>query len=235
MFRRRIAVHSYDLRGHGRSGGERGYVKRFDDYRQDTHRFLQLVAEQYPSQPLFLFGHSLGGLIVLDQALYFPGTMAGVIASSPHLGDPPISPLVDAISRVMSSVWPTFSLPAGIDATALSRDQKIVRAYAEDPLLHGRGTARLAVEVSKTVAATQAAAPRFQSPLLMYHGTADRVTQIEASQHFYDRVPGQNKAFIAYEDGHHECHNDIHHERVTMEVAQWVEAEITIAARQSEQ
>lgn len=232
---RRLAVHSYDLRGHGRSAGQRGHIKHFAEFRQDTHDFIQLARAQYPALPFFLFGHSMGGLIVLDQALHYPQGLNGVIASSPHLGDPPISALLTNLSRLMSAVWPGFSLSAGLDPAGLSRDSDVVQAYSSDPLLHGKGTARLAVELSKTVAATQAAAARFEPPLLMYQGTADPITQIEASRRFYDNVPGPNKTFINYEDALHECHNDIHHERVSMEVGQWIETEIAIAARQREQ
>jgi alpha-beta hydrolase superfamily lysophospholipase len=235
LVRRRIAVYSYDLRGHGRSAGQRGHISHFDDFRQDTRRFCKLVTAQHPTLPFFLFGHSLGGLIVLDQALYYPEGIDGVIASSPHLGDPPISPFLDLVSKVMSSVWPSFSVNAGIDASALSRDSNIIQAYKTDPLVHGKGTARLAVEISHTVAETQTAAPRFQPHLLIYHGTADRVTQIAASRQFYDNVRSKEKAFIVYEDAYHECHNDIHHERVTMEVGQWVESEVAVAARQRQQ
>lgn len=235
LLRRQMAVHSYDLRGHGRSAGQRGHIKHFADFRQDTHDFMRLVAAQHPGLPLFLFGHSLGGLIVLDQALHYPQGLDGIIASSPHLGDPPISAALQTISRVMSAVWPSFSLSAGLDPAGLSRDEDVVQAYRNDPLLHGKGTARLAVELSKTVAATQAAASRFEPPLLMYQGTADPVTEINASRRFYENVPGKNKAFISYEDALHECHNDIHHERVSMEVAQWIESEIAIAAEQRPQ
>jgi alpha-beta hydrolase superfamily lysophospholipase len=232
MVRRRMAVYSYDLRGHGRSAGQRGHVRHFDDFRQDTHRFIELVKAQHPRLPFFLFGHSLGGLIVLDQALQYPQGLDGVIASAPHLGNPPISPLLATLSKIMSGVWPGFSMNAGLDATALSRDESISQAYLKDPLLHGKGTARLAVELSKAVAETQAAAPRFTPPLLMYQGTADRLTQIEASRQFYDNVQSKDKTFISYDGGYHENHNDIHHERVTMEVAQWVESEIAIVSQQ---
>ena len=92
LVKRRLAVYSYDLRGHGRSPGQQGYIEHFDDYRQDTRTFVNFVSENHLDLPLFLFGHSMGGLIALDQALHYSEGLNGVIASAPHLGNPAAAP-----------------------------------------------------------------------------------------------------------------------------------------------
>jgi alpha-beta hydrolase superfamily lysophospholipase len=123
---------------------------------------------------------------------------------------------------------------AGIDNTGLSRDPNVVQDFLDDPLCPGKGTAGLASELSKTVADTNANAAGFQPPLLITHGTADRITNPEASRRFYEKVTSTNKTFIAYEGGYHEGHNDIHRERVLIDIAQWLEEQIRIITRQPE-
>lgn len=231
---RRIAVYSFDQRGHGRSPGQRGYINSFSEYRDDVLTFTRLVAGQEPDIPLFLLGHSMGGLIGLDFGLHHPQEVNGVIASSPHLSDPPVSPILITLSRALSTVWPTFSMDAGMDNTGLSRDPDVVQTFLDDPLNHGKGTARLATELSKAVAGTNANAASFQPPLLIIHGTADRLTDPEASRRFYEKVTSSNKTFIAYEGGYHEGHNDIHHDRVTIDIAQWLDKQIQIITPQPE-
>ena len=234
LVKRRLAVYSYDLRGHGRSPGQQGYIEHFDDYRQDTRTFVNFVSENHPDLPLFLFGHSMGGLIALDQALHYSEGLNGVIASAPHLGNPPVAPLKLTAGRLLSRVWPSFSMDAGLDESALSRDEAAVQAYRDDPLVHGRGTARLATELAEAVAETQANAQRLQPPLLIYFGSDDRLTNPEDSQRFYNNVRSADKSIIIYEGGHHENHNDIHYERVVIEIAQWIEAQTLIASQKQE-
>ncbi len=109
---RGIAVYSFDLRGHGRSPGQRGYIDSFASYRDDVLTFTRLVAAQQPDVPLFLLGHSMGGLIVLNFGQHYPQAVNGVIATSPHLSDPPVSPILITLSRALSNIWPTFSMDA---------------------------------------------------------------------------------------------------------------------------
>jgi alpha-beta hydrolase superfamily lysophospholipase len=231
---RRIAIYSFDQRGHGRSPGQRGHIDSFSAFREDALIFTRLVASQEPDIPLFLFGQSMGGLIVLDFGLHHPQEIHGVIASSPHLSDPPVSPILITMSRALSNVWPTFSMDAGIDNSGLSRDPDIVKTFLDDPLCHGKGTPRLATELSKAVVETNANAAGFQPPLLITHGTADRMTDPEASRRFYEKVNSPNKKYIAYEGGYHEGHNDIHRERVIIDIAQWLEEQIRVITQQPE-
>lgn len=231
---RGMALYGYDQRGHGRSPGQRGHIDSFNQFRDDLLTFMHLVADQEPDIPLFLMGHSMGGLIVLDFGLHHPNTMRGVIASAPHLSDPPVSPIVATIGRLCSRVWPTFSMDAGLDTSGLSRKAQVVRAYEEDPLVHGKGTARLSTEVAAIVVETNANAASFQPPLLIFHGTADPLTNPEASRRFYEEVPSSNKRYISYKGGLHEGHNDIHQERVVIDVAQWIEEQIRIVEEQPE-
>lgn len=235
LLRHGMAVYGYDLRGQGRSSGKEGHIDHFDDYRQDTRIFNDFVRQRHPDLPLFLFGHSMGGLIALDQALNYPDGLSGVIASVPLIGTPAINPVKLVAARALSRLWPSFSMDAGLDETAISRDIAAIQAYRDDPLVRGRGTARLATELEDAMAETQANAHLLQTPLLIYFGSEDRITSPEYSKRFYNNVQHADKSIIIYEGGYHESHNDIHNERVGIEVAQWIEAQLLTASQEQEQ
>jgi alpha-beta hydrolase superfamily lysophospholipase len=235
LLQHHLAVYAYDLRGHGRSSGKEGHVDHFDDYRQDTRKFIDFAHQRHPGLPLFLFGHSMGGLIALDQALYFPEELSGVIASTPLIGTPAVNPVKLWSARLLSRLWPTLSMNVGLDETAISRDEEVVRAYRDDPLVRGRGSVRLATELEDAMSETQANAHLLKIPLLIYFGSEDQITSPEYSKRFYNNVQNTDKSIIIYDGGYHECHNDIHNERVGIEVSQWIEAQIMIAAQKQQQ
>ena len=137
--------------------------------------------------PLYLLGMSLGGLVVLDYALHHPDGLRGVIALSPPLGALGVPAPLLALGRVMSRVWPRFSLETAMDLSGLSRDPAIVERVLADPLFHRRGTARLSTEVTRTIARVQSEAGRFAVPLLVQHGAADRMVPPDGSRRFVRR------------------------------------------------
>jgi alpha-beta hydrolase superfamily lysophospholipase len=220
---RGYAVYGFDLRGHGRSPGKRGFIRSWSDYRGDTAAFLKMVAEKEPRRPLFLYGHSLGGLIVLDYVLHTPEGLKGVIASGPSLGAPGISPFLLAVSRILSVILPSFAMDTKLDATTISRDPLVVKAYKEDPLVHSMGTARLGGEMNATVLWTQAHAQDIRLPLLIVQGAEDRLAPAPDSRRFFDHVTYADKERIEYPGGFHEPHNDIEHPKVMADIERWVE------------
>ncbi|MGA7670567.1 MAG: lysophospholipase, partial [Nitrolancea sp.] len=218
-----FAVYGFDLRGHGRSPGQRAFIRSWDDYRQDVRAFLNLVAEEQPGQPHFLLGHSLGGIIVLDFALRHPDGLRGVIALGPAIGELGISPALRALARVVSRVRPSFSLGTGLEASAISRDPEVVAAYRSDPLVHDRGTARLGVESERIVDFIHSHAAELRLPLLIQHGEADRIAGIDGSRRFIANVTEPDKTLIEYPGAYHQVHNDLCHETVTADLLAWLE------------
>lgn len=203
------AIYALDTRGHGRSPGQRGYVTRWTEFREDVGAFVRLVGEREAGRPLFLMGHSMGGLTVLEYASQHPEGLRGVVASGPVLGQPGISPALLALARVLSRVAPRFSLDTGLDVTAISRDPAVVEAYRKDPLVHGKGTPRLSTELAGAVARAKAGAATWTLPLLIIHGAADRLAPAVASRAFFERVPASvDKERYEIVDGYHEPHND---------------------------
>lgn len=220
---RGYAVYAFDLRGHGRSAGPRGHVERWDEFREDVSAFLALVREREPGQPLFLMGHSMGGLIVLEYVLHYPQGLTGVIASGPLLSQPGISPFLIKLSRVLSSLAPRLALKTGLDATALSRDPAIVEAYVNDPLVHSFATARLGTELAKAVEWTQTHAADLALPCLIVHGGDDRICLPEGSRVFFENIAFADKERQVYEGYYHEVFNEVGKEQVFAAVEAWME------------
>jgi len=217
-----FVVHAPDLRSNGRSPGQRGYVGRWEEFREDLHAFVALVRSEEPGLLLFLMGNSLGGLIVLDYALVYPEGLRGVIAAAPPLGRLSVPAPLLALGRIMSRIWPRFSVRTGMDLSGLAKDPAVRETVLADPLFHRRGTARLSTEVVATIARVQAAAPRFPVPLLILHGSADRMVTPEGSRDFIDRVGHPDHELREYPEGYHALFADLDRARVLDDLERWI-------------
>ncbi len=222
-----FAVYSFDHRGHGRSCEKLGaHVNSWSEYHKDVGEFLKLVRGKEADLPLFLMGHSMGGLIVLEYALDHPEGLKGVIASGPAVGAVDAPPVLLFIGRVLSKITPSFSLKTGLNTEAISRDPLAVKAYQDDPMVSSIASARWSVEFTKAIEKTRARAAEFNLPLLIIHGEADKLVPPEGSQYFFEQVQYSDKERIVYEGGYHEPHNDIQHEQVTADIQRWLEAHL---------
>ncbi len=236
---RGLAVHAYDHRGHGRSAGQRAYIRRWDDYLDDLAAFLAVASKDEPGAPLFLLGNSLGGLIALDFAIArMPGAGAsgkaqvrGVIAASPPLGAVGVPPVLMALGRVMSRIWPRFSLEVGMDLTGLARDPAIARELVADPLFHRRGTARLSTEVTAAIERVQRTAPLLQLPVLLLHGGADRMVPPDGTREFFARLTVTDRTLREYPDAFHALFADLDADVVLSDLAGWIEARLQLPGR----
>jgi alpha-beta hydrolase superfamily lysophospholipase len=224
-----IALYAYDMRGNGRSAGQRAYVRRWSEYRDDLHVFLNQVRQWEPGLPLFLLGNSLGGLVVLDYTLQHPNGLAGVIAAATPLGEVGVPPILMALGRLLSRVLPRFSLNVGMDLSGLARDPSVVEAVLADPLFHRRGTARLSTEVTAAIDRVQELAGNIAVPVLVLHGSADRMVPPDGSRSFFAKVRYPDREFREYPDAYHGLFADLDFERVLQDVERWVEAHISSA------
>ncbi len=216
------AVLACDKRGHGRSGGKRGVIPSYEALMADIDLLLAQAEQRFPGKPRFLYGHSLGGNEVLNYALRRKPDLAGVISTSPGLRtafQPPALQL--AAGRLMNRLWPAFTLPNGLELAAISRDPAVVAAYQADPLVHDRLSARLGVSLLETGEWAIANAGQFPLPLLLMHGTADRLTSHEASQAFASKAP---TCTLKLWDGlYHETHNEPEKQEVIGFVVDWLD------------
>lgn len=219
---RGYAVYSFDLRGHGRSPGQRGHIDSWADYREDLRAFLAYAEAQQPGRPLFLGGHSLGGLIALEYALRQPEGLRGVIALAPALAAEG-SALQIAIARAASRLFPRLSQPLKLEMAAIARDPAIVRAHERDPLRHGRATARWGTEFFATIDWCQAHAPSLRLPLLLLYGDADRIVLPEGSRRFFAAVTFPDKERHEYAGAYHLIFDDTNRQEVLGDLTGWLE------------
>ncbi len=217
------ALMGLDMRGHGRSAGPRGHTPSYDALLDDIGTLLDQAAERYPTRPCFLYGHSLGGNLVLNYALRRQPSIAGVVASGPALRlafEPPAVKL--ALGRMMDRIWPAFSQSNGLDRSGLSHDPQVVRAYQSDPLVHDRVSARLALSMFASGQWALGHAAEFTLPLLIFHGGADRLVAPSASQEFAGKVPAG--CTLKLWDGlYHETHNEPQKDEVIGYMIGWLD------------
>lgn len=223
---RGLAVYAYDMRGNGRSPGQRAYLRGWHEYRGDLDAFLACVREWEAGLPLFLLGNSLGGLVVLDYALHHPDGLAGVIAAAPPLGEVGVPPVLMALGRLLSRFFPRFSLQVGMDLTGLARDPSVVETVLADPFFHRRGTARLSTEVTAAIERVQGAAGSLSVPLLILHGSADRMVPPDGSRRFFAKVVYPDSELREYPDAYHGLFADINYEEVLQDLERWIEARV---------
>ncbi|MBD2206172.1 lysophospholipase [Calothrix sp. FACHB-1219] len=220
------AIYAFDMRGNGRSPGQRGYINSWAEFREDLRIFIELIQNKHPGYPIFIMGHSLGGVVVLDYILRHPQeakTLKGAIALAPAIGKVGVSKFRLLLGKLLSRIWPQFSLSTGIDLSTASRDEKVLAAYTADPLRHTLGTARLATEYFATVDWIYAHANEWQLPLLILHGGADKVTLPEGSDIFYKLVNYQDKQRLLYPGAYHELQSDINYREVITDLENWLE------------
>ncbi|HEV8176232.1 MAG TPA: alpha/beta hydrolase [Gemmatimonadales bacterium] len=219
-----IALYAYDMRGNGRSPGQRAYLRGWHEYRGDLHAFLEQVRRWEGDLPIFIVGNSLGGLVVLDYALHYPAGLRGVIAVAPPLGEVGVPPFLMTLGRIMSRIWPRFSLEVGMDLSGLARDPAVAETVLSDPLFHRRGTARLSTEVTAAIQRVHERAETLSVPLLILHGSADRMVPPDGSRRFFSRVEGPDRELREYPDGYHGLFADAGHEEVLKDAERWIEA-----------
>jgi alpha-beta hydrolase superfamily lysophospholipase len=221
LIERNYIVYCFDLRGNGRSPGQRGYINSWAEFRADLKAFLNLVKTKEPEFPLFLIGQSMGGTIALDYVLREPDRLQGLILMAPGLGLG-VSPWKLWLGKLLSRILPHFALDTGIDLSASSRDPEVVAVFARDPLRHSQGTARLATEFLQTIDWIKAHGTELQVPLFILHGGADRVTLPEGSRIFFERLTLADKEIREYPDSYHELHNDLNYQEVLADIEDWI-------------
>jgi len=219
------AFYAQDLRGHGRSAGKRGHVERFDDYLADLSHMIGIASEKNPTVKTFIYGHSLGGLVVLNYAEKHGNEIAGVIATGPLLGlKMKVSPLKTSLGKMLSSIVPTFTMGTGLDPSLLSHDQEVVRAYVSDPLVHGVATARFYTELLQTSWDTIRSAEKLRLPCLLMQAGADGIVDASVTTAFFKQAGSPDKTLKVYDGWYHEIHNEPGWESVLKDIDSWISA-----------
>jgi len=222
-------VTGFDQRGHGRSEGKRGHINSWEEYREDMRIYLTEVAKLAPGLPLFLYGHSMGSLVMPDYLLHYPDGYAGAILSGTAIDPQDSAPAhLVFLAKVMSGIWPTFSMKVKLDGSFLSRDPKVAAAYNNDPLVHWYRSARWGTEFLNRIEWLQENFKRITLPVLFLHGECDPVVSVNGARRMHEQIWSKDKTIHIYPDGLHEPHNDIEHERVGADIKIWVEGRLAV-------
>ncbi|MBW4551631.1 MAG: alpha/beta fold hydrolase [Aphanocapsa sp. GSE-SYN-MK-11-07L] len=224
-------VYALDLRGHGRSSGQRGHINRWLEFRADLAAFLQQIRAQRSGCPIILWGHSLGGTIVLDYGLRSPKQIQGLIVTAPALGKISVPAYKLKLGKWLSKLMPRFSLRSGLAKNLASRDPIALAAYLQDPLRHEYGSARLVTEFFATVNWINDHAADLQIPLLIMHGSGDRVTAPEGSRAFFQHVLFPDKEHREYPGSYHDLYIDLDYHRMFTDVDVWLDRHLEGAER----
>ena len=223
------ALAGFDLRGHGKSGGARGHAPSLDAYMHDIRQFFSLMEQRYPAIPRFLYGHSLGGLLVLSYAIQYGAGLKGVVATGPGLR----SSLQEqkaklAVVRLLGSLLPAVTVPSGLDAAMISRDVAVVEAYKKDPLVHDSTSLGFGKAALNAIDLCFARAGEFPAPLLIMHGTGDKITYFSGSEDFAKLVSeaGRDVTLRLWNELYHEVHNEPEKEEVLKFMIEWLDKQI---------
>jgi alpha-beta hydrolase superfamily lysophospholipase len=219
-----FAVAALDHNGHGYSEGIPGFVASFADYVSDLGQFHEAVVPRFPGVPVFLVGHSMGGLVGGTYLLRSQDRFQGVILSGLAIrtADHP-GPVLQSLIRLLAVLVPRLGLTA-LDPAGVCRDPEVVRKYTEDPqVFHGKLTARLLREFFAGMARLENEAGDLALPMLVLHGGDDNMVSPESSEILYTRARSEDKTLKIYPGLYHEIFNEPEKDDVLAEVLDWCE------------
>jgi alpha-beta hydrolase superfamily lysophospholipase len=203
-----MAVVGFDLPGHGKTPGQRGHAANLDALLNSIDAAVEAAISLYPNTPVFLHSQSMGGNLALHYGRRYPQKVRGIIASSPWIGLAfPDPALKVALGRLMRNIWPTLSLPTGLDPRKISRTPEVVAAYQNDPLVHGKISSALGIAILDAAHYWQQYQGPYPVHALLMHGTHDDLTSHNQTQNLAQKM-GPETTFHSWPGAYHELHNE---------------------------
>jgi alpha-beta hydrolase superfamily lysophospholipase len=220
-----VACFSFDFRGHGRSSGRRGHVRRWEEYVDDLRTFLAQL-RPHDGPPLFLLGHSHGGLVVLAAAIEASSdlaSIAGVVLTSPYLRNAVPVPLHRRVmARIIDPFVPWARFRSGVRPEWLSSDPRMQQETIDDPLCHRSATPRWFLTMRRAQQRVVRGAHEFRLPMLMMIGSRDPVADPAACHAFYERAGSTDKSLKVYPEMVHELLREPERQRVFADIFTWM-------------
>jgi alpha-beta hydrolase superfamily lysophospholipase len=223
-----LAVFAVDLRGRGRSEGERFYVAKFSDYVDDVAGLIELARSEHPRVPVFLLGHSAGGVVSCMYALDHQSELAGLICES-FAYRVPAPDFALAVFKGLSHIAPHARL-LHLKNEDFSRDPAVVARMNADPLIaHETQPTQTLAEMVRADERLEKELSRITLPVLILHGTLDKTTKPAGSQLFYDTAKSTDKTLKLYDGYFHDLLNDVGKEAVMADITGWIAARLPAA------
>lgn len=224
------SVTAYDHRGHGLSDGLPGHVESFDEYDQDLVKLVASVRARNQLKPLFLIGHSMGGLIALRYLARRSGELSGAVISAPLIEVAvPVPAHKLMIARVGARMAPRFRLDNEINPANLSRDPEVGRAYAADPLVNRKVSTKWFAEATRAMQEVAEWAPKIKTPILVMHGTEDRLASVSATKRVFETIGSPDKELVIYPGFYHELFNEPEKREVFERVTEWLGKKVEVS------
>ncbi len=219
-----LDVVAVDFRGHGRSPGRRGVVRRYDELVADLLKVIEWASHEELGLPLFVLGHSNGGQVALRAVLESPGSIAGLVLSNPVVRVAvEVSAAKLMVARFLARHAPWVSLKGDIRAESLTRDPEIQQEHRTDPLRHSRMSAPLFFGMIEGGQMLMSRAHEIKIPVLLLLGAQDTVTDPAAARAFFDLLGSEDKTLSIYPRMMHEPLNEIGRQQVLDDVLRWIE------------
>ncbi len=219
-----FAVRSYDQYGHGESGGARGALPTPMRLLEDLADVVDTTRHRMRGDtPLFLLGHSMGGLVAGNFVARGIRRVEGLVMSSPAL-DPGLGILQKLMLAVVPRIAPDLCVSNGLDPQYISHDVAVVKAYKEDPLCHDRISGRMASFIAKAGPETVARAPKWRLPTLLMFAGSDRLVNPAGSRAFAATAPKDVVMSHCFEQHYHEIFNEVDREPVFVMLRKWLDA-----------
>lgn len=222
------AVLASDLRGHGKTEGKRGHAPSFDAFMDDMAILLKNAAQCYSGSPCFLWGHSLGGVLVANYVLRRKPQLEGVVITSAGFLRTSISnqKMKIQFAKIAGKIIPEMSMPTGLDANKISRDPEVVERYVNDPLVHGVATLAMAKYTIDAIPWACAHASEWTLPVLIMHGDGDAIAFVSGSEEFANLIK-QDCTLKIWPGLWHETHNEPEKEQVLAYALGWLDSQIS--------
>ena len=220
------AVYGIDHIGHGKSDGKRVYIEQFQDYIQTIKIYFDMIRDWQTEKPIFMIGHSLGGLITTAYLLKYEKELSGAILSGPAIKMPDISQITIYTGKILSLILPRIGL-LQLNPDGVSRDPAVIDTYINDPLVYtGKITARLGAEMLKNMQEVTKHASNIGLPIMIMQGSDDKLVNPDGAQLLYDLVASKDKTLKVYDGFYHELFNEPGHEQVINDIKIWLEAQL---------
>jgi alpha-beta hydrolase superfamily lysophospholipase len=222
LLKNNIAIVTFDLFGHGNSKGKRGHCPSYKALLESIECVIEKSKMLFPESPVFLYGHSLGGNLVINYALKENHNLKGVIATSPLLRlafKPPKLKMV--LGKLIYMIYPSLRLSSELDVTAISRNISEVKRYKEDALVHDKISPMFVFPVTIAGEWAIANAGKSTTPTLILHGTGDKITNYKASEEFCKNT--KQAKLVVFENGYHELHHDLCKEEFIQTINKWLD------------
>ncbi|MGE3974322.1 MAG: lysophospholipase [Bdellovibrionales bacterium] len=218
-------IFAWDMRGHGRSEGKRGTIKKFDDFSKDLRQFISHVQKLRPKIPMVLLGHSLGGLTTLRTLIENEDMgLKAVVLSSPLLGIAVEVPKIKKIAaQYLQKYLPDLTMYNEISNFDLTSDKAVIAEYERDSLRHDRISSNLFLEMNAAMERTKNQGSKIWLPVLIQQAGADRVVSRIGTEQFFQTIGSANKKLIVYEDFMHEVYNEVRRQEALRDLATWLE------------